>query len=167
MANIGIIGAGSWGIALAVLLHKNGHKITVWSILQDEIAMLEKEHEHKDKLPGVKLPKDMVFTTDLEGAVKGKDVLPKLRVQGGLHPGHVLPEDTAQTRVEFLPGDIGPVGPVPEHIQVVKREAGEVPEPLGKGAFSPAGTADDNRFLKHRKAFSRRGLSPTMRTAWE
>ena len=91
MANIGIIGAGSWGIALAVLLHKNGHKITVWSILQDEIAMLEKEHEHKDKLPGVKLPKDMVFTTDLEGAVKGKDVLPKLRVQGGLHPGHVLP----------------------------------------------------------------------------
>lgn len=75
MANIGIIGAGSWGIALAVLLHKNGHKITVWSILQDEIAMLEKEHEHKDKLPGVKLPKDMVFTTDLEGAVKGKDVL--------------------------------------------------------------------------------------------
>ena len=40
MANIGIIGAGSWGIALAVLLHKNGHKITVWSILQDEIAMM-------------------------------------------------------------------------------------------------------------------------------
>ena len=75
MVNIGIIGAGSWGIALAVLLHKNGHKITVWSILQDEIAMLEKEREHKDKLPGVKLPEDMVFTTDLEGAVNGKDVL--------------------------------------------------------------------------------------------
>lgn len=75
MADIGIIGAGSWGIALAVLLHKNGHKITVWSIIQEEIDMLNKGHEHKDKLPGVKLPEDMVFTTDLEGAVKGKDVL--------------------------------------------------------------------------------------------
>lgn len=75
MANVSIIGAGSWGTALAVLLHKNGHKVTVWSIVKEEIDMLKGEHEHKDKLPGVKLPEDMVFTTDLEGAVKGKDVL--------------------------------------------------------------------------------------------
>lgn len=75
MADISIIGAGSWGTALAVLLHKNGHRITIWSIIKEEIEMLEKEHEHKDKLPGVKLPEDMTFTTDLEGAVKGKDIL--------------------------------------------------------------------------------------------
>lgn len=75
MADIGIIGAGSWGIALAVLLHKNGHRVTVWSKLADVIAMLEKEHENKDKLPGVKLPADMAFTTDLKEAVKGMDVL--------------------------------------------------------------------------------------------
>lgn len=75
MADISIIGAGSWGIALALLLHKNGHHITVWSIIQEEIDMLSKEHEHKEKLPGVKLPEDMEFTTDLEAAVKGKDIL--------------------------------------------------------------------------------------------
>ena len=75
MANIGMIGAGSWGIALAALLHKNGHHVTVWSKLAEEIAMLKKGHEHKDKLPGVKLPADMVFTTDLKEAVKGMDVL--------------------------------------------------------------------------------------------
>ena len=75
MANIGIIGAGSWGIALAVLLHNNGHKITVWSILQDEIDMLNAEHEHKDKLPGVKLAEDMVFTTDMKSAIEDKDFL--------------------------------------------------------------------------------------------
>lgn len=75
MANIGIIGAGSWGIALATLLYHNGNEITVWSILEDEIKMLQKEREHKDKLPGVKLPQDMVFTTNLEEAVKGKDFL--------------------------------------------------------------------------------------------
>ncbi|NLL75741.1 MAG: NAD(P)H-dependent glycerol-3-phosphate dehydrogenase [Clostridiales bacterium] len=75
MADISIIGAGSWGTALAVLLHKNGHKVTMWSIVEQEIEMLKKEHEHKDKLPGVILPEDMIFTTDLEYAVKEKDVL--------------------------------------------------------------------------------------------
>lgn len=75
MADISVIGAGSWGTALALLLYKNGHKVTVWSIMQDEIDMLKREHEHKDKLPGVKLPEDMEFTTDLEQAVKGKDIL--------------------------------------------------------------------------------------------
>lgn len=75
MAKVGIIGAGSWGIALASLLHRNGHEITVWSVLEEEIEMLKAKHEHTDKLPGVKLPKDMVFTTDLRCAVQGKDVL--------------------------------------------------------------------------------------------
>lgn len=75
MAKIGIIGAGSWGTALALLLYKNGNHITVWSILEEEIHMLRTEHEQKEKLPGVKLPEDMVFTTDLEEAVRGKDVL--------------------------------------------------------------------------------------------
>ncbi|MCI8357526.1 MAG: NAD(P)H-dependent glycerol-3-phosphate dehydrogenase [Lachnospiraceae bacterium] len=75
MADISIIGAGSWGTALALLLYHNGHRVTVWSIMEQEIEMLRKEHEHKDKLPGVKLPEDMVFTTDLEAAVTGKDVL--------------------------------------------------------------------------------------------
>ncbi len=75
MAKAGVIGAGSWGTALALLLHKNGHEVTLWSILEEEVAMLKKEHEQKDKLPGVKLPEDMLFTTDLKEAVKDKDVL--------------------------------------------------------------------------------------------
>ncbi len=75
MARIGMIGAGSWGIALTVLLHNNGHDITVWSALKDEIDMLDREHEHKDKLPGVKLADDIVFTTALADAVKEKDIL--------------------------------------------------------------------------------------------
>lgn len=75
MANVGIIGAGSWGTALSVLLHRNGHKVTVWSIVKEEIEMLQREHEHKEKLPGVRLPEDMEFTTDLKSAMTGKDVL--------------------------------------------------------------------------------------------
>lgn len=75
MAKTGVLGAGSWGIALSVLLHNNGHEVTIWSALKDEIEMLKKEHEQKDKLPGVKLAEEVEFTTELEEAVKGKDIL--------------------------------------------------------------------------------------------
>ena len=73
MANVGIMGAGSWGTALALLLHKNGHQVTVWSISEEEVKLLSEKREHVSKLPGVKLPEDMVFTTDIESTVKGKD----------------------------------------------------------------------------------------------
>lgn len=75
MAKIGMIGAGSWGIALSVLLHNNGHEVAIWSALKDEIELLKREHEQKDKLPGVKLAKDMVFTTEICEAINGKDIL--------------------------------------------------------------------------------------------
>lgn len=75
MAKISVIGAGSWGIALARLLALNGHEVNVWSIIQDEIDMLTTNHEHLDKLPGVKLPESMTYTTDLEASVKDKDLL--------------------------------------------------------------------------------------------
>ena len=75
MSKVGIIGAGSWGCALARHLYNNGNQITVWSVLESEIQMLKECHEQKDKLPGVILPDDMEFTTDLEAAVSNKDVL--------------------------------------------------------------------------------------------
>lgn len=75
MRKIGIIGAGSWGTALAVNLARNNHEVTVWSIMEDEIKMLQEHREHLDKLPGVKLDESMQFTTDLEAAIKGMDML--------------------------------------------------------------------------------------------
>ena len=74
MARVSILGGGSWGIALAVLLHKNGHEITVWSALETEIEMLKEKHEHK-MLPGVRLSEDTVFTTDDREAVEGQELL--------------------------------------------------------------------------------------------
>ena len=75
MANIGVIGAGSWGTALALLLDKNGHAVTEWSHRPEEAEELSRTREHKSKLPGVKLPETMRFTGDLEEAVTGKEVL--------------------------------------------------------------------------------------------
>jgi len=74
MAKITILGGGSWGIAIAVLLHKNGHEITIWSALEDEVKMLKENHEHK-MLPGVRLPEDMGFIADDKEAVEGRDLL--------------------------------------------------------------------------------------------
>lgn len=75
MKKIAVIGAGSWGTALSLVLHTNGNEVTIWSILESEIQMLSEKHEHTEKLPGVKIPKDIAFTTDLKAAVEGKDYL--------------------------------------------------------------------------------------------
>ena len=75
MEKIAVIGAGSWGIALAQLLAGNGHQVTVWSIIEDEINMLKEKHEHVDKLPGVKLNDSIEYTSDLKEAVTGKKIL--------------------------------------------------------------------------------------------
>lgn len=75
MSNIGIIGAGAWGIALAKLLENNGHNIKVWSALESEIEMLNEHHELVNKLPGVKLSDKAVFTTDLSVGSSDNDIL--------------------------------------------------------------------------------------------
>lgn len=75
MAKISMIGAGSWGMALAHVLECNGHEVTVWSALEQEIAMLKEKHEQVEKLPGVILADNTVFTTDMKEAVVGQDML--------------------------------------------------------------------------------------------
>lgn len=75
MAKAGVIGSGSWGTALARVLSKNGHEVTLWSRREEESLMLREERENKSKLPGVKIPDDIICTTDLEQAVRKKDIL--------------------------------------------------------------------------------------------
>lgn len=73
MAKAGIMGAGSWGTAIAWLLTNNGHDVTVWSIDQKEVEMLDKERENKSKLPGVKLQDSIRFTNEMKEAIEEKD----------------------------------------------------------------------------------------------
>jgi glycerol-3-phosphate dehydrogenase (NAD(P)+) len=72
---IGVLGAGSWGTALTKLLAENGHDVTVWSIDEKEVDMLNTYHEQKDKLPGVVLPEKVVFTGDMKAAISGKEMI--------------------------------------------------------------------------------------------
>lgn len=74
MAKVSVLGAGSWGTALSLLLCKNGHEVTLWSALEDEVRMLCEKREHESKLPGVRLPEDMKITADLEDRLQDPDV---------------------------------------------------------------------------------------------
>lgn len=70
-----VIGAGSWGLALGLLLNDNGHDVTLWCYSKEEKEAIELDGENKRCLPGIKLPKTMKFTTSMEDAIKDKEIL--------------------------------------------------------------------------------------------
>ncbi len=74
MKNIAVLGAGSWGTALAALLCKNGHNVILWSHRESQVVEMAKTGVN-DKLPNVKLPEALKFTGDLKAAVSNKDLL--------------------------------------------------------------------------------------------
>ena len=124
MAKIGMIGAGSWGTALTWLLTNNGHHVTMWSALGPEIEMLKRDHEQKDKLQGVILSQDTVFTTQLSEAVEGMDLLvlavpspftrsTSKQLKGLVHDGQIIvnvakgiEEDTLLTLSQIIEEEI-------------------------------------------------------------
>ncbi|MGN0170621.1 MAG: NAD(P)H-dependent glycerol-3-phosphate dehydrogenase [Lachnospiraceae bacterium] len=75
MSKVSVIGAGSWGTALACVLNDNGHDVTIWSVMEEEITALKKDREHKAKLPGVRIDEKIELTSDLEAAMEEKDML--------------------------------------------------------------------------------------------
>ena len=74
MANIGILGAGTWGIALARMLTNIGHEVTVWSALPEEIDELAATRRQKN-LPYLIIPQATRFTKALEEVCQEKDIL--------------------------------------------------------------------------------------------
>ncbi|MCR5625532.1 MAG: NAD(P)H-dependent glycerol-3-phosphate dehydrogenase [Lachnospiraceae bacterium] len=75
MMKVTFLGAGSWGTALAIMLAKNNHNVILWSAVRSEIDMLARYREHKDRLPGVKLPDSIIVTTDIAFAVERPDLI--------------------------------------------------------------------------------------------
>ena len=71
---ITVLGAGTWGAALAALLKKNGCEVRLWSALQSEIDMLKTTGAHKN-LPDAKMPDGIIYETDVKSAVKESEVL--------------------------------------------------------------------------------------------
>lgn len=65
MAKINIIGSGGWGTAVAIMLAQNNHNVLLWSYLKEESDNLRKYRENKPFLPGVKIPENVAFTSDI------------------------------------------------------------------------------------------------------
>lgn len=72
--NIGILGAGTWGMALARMLSNKGHNVTVWSAIEKEIDQFSQTRVHPN-LPGIAIPDKIVFTKDIDILCKDKDIL--------------------------------------------------------------------------------------------
>ena len=75
MAKVSVVGAGSWGTALAMLLCNNGHDTMLWSHREEQAEELRTARENKAKLPGVKIPEEIHVTSDLSEALIDKDVI--------------------------------------------------------------------------------------------
>lgn len=73
--NIALIGAGSWGTSLALVLHHNKHRVRCWTIEQSTIDDVQEKGENSRYLPGVKIPEDLLFTKDLKKALEGAELI--------------------------------------------------------------------------------------------
>lgn len=70
--NVGIIGAGTWGTALGLLLHENGHQVTMWSHNVLAVQKMLTTHTHKN-LPQITIPEDIILTNCLKRTVQNQD----------------------------------------------------------------------------------------------
>lgn len=74
MKRIGVLGAGTWGMALARMLSNSGHGVTVWSAIEKEIDEFSATRRHPN-LPGMVIPQQIEFTKDIRTVCENKDVL--------------------------------------------------------------------------------------------
>jgi glycerol-3-phosphate dehydrogenase (NAD(P)+) len=75
MNKIGILGAGTWGTAIGILLADNGHEVTMWTKIEAEAKALESSRNNIKNLPGAKLPEQVRITLDLKDACSDKDII--------------------------------------------------------------------------------------------
>ena len=74
MSLIGVLGAGTWGTALARMLCNSGHDVTVWSISEEEVESLSSTRQHRN-LPNSEIPEEIFFTNNIQEACEGKNIL--------------------------------------------------------------------------------------------
>lgn len=95
MAKIGVLGAGTWGMALARMLSNSGREVTVWSALPQEVDELSRTRRQKN-LPGMVIPDEIKFTKEIAEACQDKDII-LFAVPS------VFVRSTAKTAAPFIP----------------------------------------------------------------
>ncbi len=74
MSTIGVLGAGTWGVALAKMLSVSGHQVMIWSAIEKEIDDLSATRKHPN-LPGMEIPKSITYTKSIQTVCEGKEIL--------------------------------------------------------------------------------------------
>ena len=69
MAKTAVLGAGSWGTALGLLLNENGHEVNLWEFDADQVEAVRRDHENRKFLPGVPVPDEIHITSELGRAL--------------------------------------------------------------------------------------------------
>lgn len=75
MMKIGVIGAGSWGTALATVVAGKGHQVNIWDVDMEHLKSMDIERENKKYLPGVELSDNIRITYTTEEALKGAELV--------------------------------------------------------------------------------------------
>ena len=131
---IGVLGAGTWGMALARMLTVSGNEVQVWSAIEAEVDNLSTTRVHPN-LPGMKIPAELQFTKSIEEVCTGKDVLlfavPSVFVRGTtakarpyIPDGQILVDvakgmepDTLYTMTEVIADELNRDGTAPKKLQ--------------------------------------------------
>ncbi|CEP91233.1 glycerol-3-phosphate dehydrogenase (NAD(P)) (NAD(P)H-dependent glycerol-3-phosphate dehydrogenase) [[Clostridium] sordellii] len=75
MEKICVLGAGSWGTALALVVAKKGYDVSMWTLNEKQCEAIKETRENKDYLPGVNIPENIKMTTSLEEAVLNSSLI--------------------------------------------------------------------------------------------
>ncbi|MDD5772756.1 MAG: NAD(P)H-dependent glycerol-3-phosphate dehydrogenase [bacterium] len=75
ISKITVLGGGSWGTAMAVLLAEKGLPVTLWEYLRENVLLLQKDRENKKYLPGIKIPQSVQITDNLDEAMKNSEIV--------------------------------------------------------------------------------------------
>lgn len=98
-ASIAVLGAGGWGTALAIMADQYGHRVSLWSPFEEEIAEIRRFDEHRKLLPGVPVPPSIRLTSDLSCAKDARLVI--LAV-----PSFAIAQTAARLRPYLAPGTL-------------------------------------------------------------
>lgn len=99
MAKVSIIGSGSWGSAIAIMLAENGHEVTLWSYFAEESENLRKHRENIPFLPGVKFPETVNFTAKIEDCIPADLVITA-------SPSHAVRSTARMLKTVVKPGQV-------------------------------------------------------------
>ncbi|MBP7654835.1 NAD(P)-dependent glycerol-3-phosphate dehydrogenase [Candidatus Dependentiae bacterium] len=75
MKKIGIIGAGSWGTAISIVLFNNGHSVTLWDKYSDNLDAIRLNNENRKFLPGIKIPEEILLEYDFNSLVESNEII--------------------------------------------------------------------------------------------